>query len=106
MSTRAERIWFLIMASDMEWILTLARTASKNLEKAPAKDRGYLHAALALMCEDPFSGNSVHLRNMTPAFRRRVGSYRILFDVYTTERLIQVHDIRRRNEKTYRKKKR
>jgi mRNA-degrading endonuclease RelE of RelBE toxin-antitoxin system len=54
---------------------------------------------------DPFGGDTVRLHNMTPAFRRRVGSYRILFDIYTAERLVEVHDIRRRSEKTYRKKK-
>lgn len=89
----------------MEWIVTLAHSADKSLAKVPAKDRLRLQAALACMRIDPFSGNTVRLHNMTPAFRRRVGSYRILFDMYRDERLVEVHDIRRRNEKTYRKKK-
>ncbi len=89
----------------MEWVVTLARSAEKSLAKAPAKDRKRLQAALSQMCSDPFSGDTIRLYNMTPAFRRRVGSYRILFDMYTAERLVEVHDIRRRNEKTYRRKK-
>ncbi len=84
----------------MEWIITLARSAEKNL----AKDRGRLQAVLVRMRIDPFGRDTVRLHNMMPAFRRRVGSYRILFDMYTTERLVEVHDIRRRSEKTYRKK--
>jgi hypothetical protein len=31
---------------------------------------------------DPFTGDVVHLTNADAAFRRRVGDYRILFDVF------------------------
>ncbi len=38
------------------------------------------------------------------AWRKRVGSYRILFDLNFEERLIEVQDIDRRTSKTYRKR--
>ncbi len=34
-------------------------------------------------------------------FRYRVGNYRILFDVNNDEKIVEVLDIRKRNEKTY-----
>jgi len=87
----------------MSWTVTVARSAARNLVKIPSKDREYIRAALLEMELHPFSGDITHLRDMSPAFRRRVGAYRILFDIFPGMNLVEVHDIRRRNEKTYRK---
>ncbi|KKR78079.1 MAG: Phage protein [Candidatus Curtissbacteria bacterium GW2011_GWA1_40_9] len=35
-------------------------------------------------------------------FRHRVGNYRILFDIDEIEKIIEILDIRKRDEKTYR----
>jgi len=87
----------------MRWTVSVARNAAKNLVKIPSKDRERVRIALLEMELNPFSGDITHLWDMFPAFRRRVGSYRILFDIFPSARLVEVHDIRRRNEKTYRK---
>ena len=87
----------------MRWTVSVARNAAKNLVKIPSKDRERVRIALLEMELNPFSGDITHLWDMFPAFRRRVGSYRILFDIFPSARLVEVHDIRHRNEKTYRK---
>ena len=87
----------------MSWTLTVARDARKALERLPSRERARVLATLVGMGEDPFSGDVKHLRNFSPAFRRRVGSYRILFDVFPNERRIQVQAIERRSDRTYRR---
>ena len=56
------------------------------------------------MRDDPLAGDVKHLRNYAPAFRRQVGSYRILFDLYPDEQGVQVQAIERRSDQTYRRR--
>jgi mRNA-degrading endonuclease RelE of RelBE toxin-antitoxin system len=53
------------------------------------------------MKDDPFSGDVVRLEAQPTAWRRRVGSWRILFDVDPTNRTVDVADIERRTSTTY-----
>jgi mRNA-degrading endonuclease RelE of RelBE toxin-antitoxin system len=50
---------------------------------------------------NPFSGDIVRLKSERSTWRRRVGSYRIFFDVYPDEQLVDVVDIDRRTSTTY-----
>jgi mRNA-degrading endonuclease RelE of RelBE toxin-antitoxin system len=60
-------------------------------------------AALDAMRIDPFSGDIVRLHaDERAAWRRRVGSYRIFFDVYPDQLIVDVVDIDRRTSTTYR----
>jgi mRNA-degrading endonuclease RelE of RelBE toxin-antitoxin system len=54
------------------------------------------------MQQNPFTGDIVRLANQPTAFRRRVGDWRIVFDVYPERRLLEVRFIERRTTTTYR----
>jgi mRNA-degrading endonuclease RelE of RelBE toxin-antitoxin system len=56
------------------------------------------------MRADPFRGDVVHLTNAETAYRRRVGDYRILFDVFHERRQVDVVAVLRRTTTTYRKR--
>jgi mRNA-degrading endonuclease RelE of RelBE toxin-antitoxin system len=53
------------------------------------------------MAVDPFSGDIVRLQGETNTWRRRVGSYRIFFEVSTDRFAVDVLDIVRRSSTTY-----
>ena len=55
------------------------------------------------MAHSPFTGDVQQLKNQPTAFRRRVGDWRIFFDVYLERRVVDVPDIRRRTTTTYRR---
>jgi mRNA interferase RelE/StbE len=78
----------------------LTRQAAKHLAKITTKDQARLKRALEKMKTDPFSGDVVKLVGYD-AYRRRVGSYRIIFSLDESRIVILVLDILRRNEKTY-----
>jgi mRNA-degrading endonuclease RelE of RelBE toxin-antitoxin system len=85
----------------MQWTIHVAKRAEKQLSHFPGKDRERILAALQMMCDDPFSGHIVRLTNQPTAWRRRVGSYRIFFDLYPDQLLVEVVDISRRTSTTY-----
>jgi mRNA-degrading endonuclease RelE of RelBE toxin-antitoxin system len=85
----------------MIWNLQIASRAKKALEKFPAKDQRLIVSALEAMRTDPFSGNIKRLKNERSVWRRRVGSYRIFFDVYPDTFTVDVVDIARRTSTTY-----
>jgi len=60
--------------------------------------------ALDEMAHNPFAGDVRRLRHELSAFRRRLGNWRILFDILPHARLVDVHDIERRTSKSYHKR--
>lgn len=56
------------------------------------------------MEQDPFAGDVERLHTQVTAFRRRVGDWRLFFDVYPESRLVRVRYIERRTTTTYRKR--
>ena len=89
------------MTSAKNWELILAGPAGKALKRMPASDQSRVLAALDGMEADPFQGDIVRLKAQPTAWRRRVGDWRILFDVDPDRRLVIVHDILRRTSTTY-----
>ncbi len=85
----------------MNWTVVLAKRAQKEVAKAPAKSQRLLRAALEQMSENPFSGDLVRLTSERATWRRRVGAYRIFFDVDLDLQRVEVVDIARRTSTTY-----
>ena len=84
----------------MEWTVVLAGPARKSLKRVPASDKARILSALAEMQEDPFQGDIRKLQGL-PGFRRRVGNWRILFEVALERRHIVVAAIERRTSTYY-----
>lgn len=86
------------------WTVSIAKKAEKAILRAPRHERERLRAAVDSLAEDPSSGDVLPLKNERAAFRRRVGDWRLFFDLYHTERLIVVVAIERRTTTTYRRR--
>jgi mRNA-degrading endonuclease RelE of RelBE toxin-antitoxin system len=80
----------------MTWNLRIANRVRKALARLPAKDRLALLDALEDMSVDPFGGDIVRLKAQPTTWRRRVGAYRIFFDVSPSKLTIDIIDVRRR----------
>jgi mRNA-degrading endonuclease RelE of RelBE toxin-antitoxin system len=85
----------------MNWNLLVTGPTQKQLRRIPGRDRERVKAALLAMQDEPFSGDLVRLQALPAAWRRRVGSYRILFDVDYEHRHVVVTAIVRRTSTTY-----
>ncbi len=85
----------------MAWNLQLTGPAQKDFQKLPLKDQARVKIALLAMQSDPFQGDIKRLKGQPAAWRRRVGSYRIIYALYVEEHLIVVAGILRRTSTTY-----
>ena len=84
------------------WEVRVRKPAKKSLRRAPRHECEWLLKALDEMQHDPKSGNVKRLSNEVTAFRRRVGDWRIFFDLYPGRRRVDVALIERRTTTTYR----
>jgi mRNA-degrading endonuclease RelE of RelBE toxin-antitoxin system len=83
----------------MNWTLLVTKPARRALEKLPSQEQARIERVLALMEHDPFQGD---IKRLEPSgWRRRVGDYRIFYDLYMKERRIVVTAILRRTSTTY-----
>jgi mRNA interferase RelE/StbE len=85
----------------MAWTLHITGPAQKEFQKLPAKDQARVKNALLAMQQDPFSGDIKRLKGQALAWRRRVGNYRIVYDLHVQEQRIVVAGILRRTSTTY-----
>jgi mRNA-degrading endonuclease RelE of RelBE toxin-antitoxin system len=83
----------------MNWTLLVTKPARKAIEKLPNRDQLRIERALDELENDPYSGDIKRLQPL--GWRRRVGNYRIFYDLLMTEKQIVVTDISRRTSITY-----
>jgi mRNA-degrading endonuclease RelE of RelBE toxin-antitoxin system len=83
------------------WSVVLAGPAQKSLKRVPPRDRARVLAAIETMKEDPLTGDVRKLHGSLEGFRRRVGNWRIFFDVYPDESLVVITAVERRTSTTY-----
>jgi mRNA interferase RelE/StbE len=84
----------------MKWTVIVAEPALKQVARFPARDKLRIEAAIRMMAEAPFSGDTLKLAGFNDRWRRRVGDYRILFTTYAA-RTILVSAVVRRSSTTY-----
>ncbi|MGA8490737.1 MAG: type II toxin-antitoxin system RelE/ParE family toxin [Terriglobales bacterium] len=84
----------------MEWTVVLAGPARKALKRIPAGDRKRIEAALGEMQQNPFQGDIRKLQGLA-GFRRRVGNWRILFELVPERSHVVIAAIERRTSTTY-----
>jgi mRNA-degrading endonuclease RelE of RelBE toxin-antitoxin system len=85
----------------MAFVVRLANRAEKGLRGLPSADLERILSALDEMQIDPLAGDIAKLKGMD-GFRRRVGSYWIIFSIAPDESAVLVMDILRRSTTTYR----
>ena len=84
------------------WHVFVPKPVLRGLARVPAGDERRIWAALDAMQSNPFGGNLKHL--FGAQYRRRVGAYRIIFEVDAPRRTVNVKEIVRRMTTTYRER--
>jgi mRNA-degrading endonuclease RelE of RelBE toxin-antitoxin system len=85
----------------MKWDLAITNPAARDLRKVPRTDIQQVDAAMEQMCSNPYSGDIKYIRGEDGALRRRVGVWRIFFELKDEPRRIVVLAVKRRGSKTY-----
>lgn len=85
----------------MPWRFAVDPSAQKQLLRFPRKDVKRIRLALHALENDPFSGDMQKMKGEDSVWRRRVGSYRIKYELHISTNIIYVYEIKRRGSNTY-----
>jgi mRNA interferase RelE/StbE len=85
----------------MIWSLVLTSPAARGLREVPRADVEHINAAFEDMRTDPYIGDIKFLKGKGRTLRRRVGAWRILFEVLAERHLVVILGISRRSTNTY-----
>lgn len=89
------------MYYEVIWSVEIRGKARKALKRIPAKSAGAILGVIEGFKTDPFFGDIEKLEGEDNTWRRRVGSYRIFYEVYTHTHSVYVYWIERRGSHTY-----
>ena len=83
--------------------VTYSPRAARSLRKIPKQCQINIKDKVEMLSKNPYMQGTIKLVDYPAAqFRFRVGNWRILFDINNGEKIIEILDIRKRDEKTYR----
>ena len=85
----------------MHWDLIVDGSVKKALKRIPRSDAKRLHITIQEFAVNPFTGDIEKMESEKDTWRRRVGAYRIIYEIYKDRHIVHVSDIRRRTSKTY-----
>jgi mRNA-degrading endonuclease RelE of RelBE toxin-antitoxin system len=86
----------------MTWTDVLSNRAERALARVPARDRQRITLALLDVEQEPLSGDVIPLKGpYHGSYRRRVGSWQIVFTLIWDSQVVGVADIARRTSTTY-----
>ena len=85
----------------MSWQVHIAKSAKKNLKHFLQKYQDHILLALRELAVNPYAGDIEKIGGEQNTWRRRVGSYRILYEINVASKLISVRTIDRQTSNTY-----
>ena len=83
------------------WVLQIDPKVLKIVKKFPQKDTKRIVAVLESLPTNPYAGDIQKMAGEKNVWRRRIGSYRIFFELITEEKVIHVYHAERRTTTTY-----
>ncbi|OHA03354.1 MAG: hypothetical protein A3J58_01285 [Candidatus Sungbacteria bacterium RIFCSPHIGHO2_02_FULL_52_23] len=85
----------------MNWVLTVNSSVRKTLKRISRTDAERIVKAFEELTINPYAGDIRKMEGEDDTWRRRIGAYRIKYEVQTAERIIRIFEISRRTSKTY-----
>ena len=89
------------MNSKVNWVLKIDPDVYKDLAKFPKDYAKKILEIVENLPSDPYFGDIEKIKNEKYLWRRRIGSYRIFYELYPEKNLIHVLWAERRTSKTY-----
>lgn len=87
--------------SNKVWVLQTDPDVLKTLKKFPQKDIKRIIAVIETLTTAPYSGDIQKMKGEKNVWRRRIGSYRLFYEVLQNEKIIHIFHIERRTTTTY-----
>lgn len=85
----------------MSFEVIVDKQVSKQLTRIPKKDAVRILAAMHECALNPYAGDIQKMAGEKDVWRRRVGSFRIFYEVKMIDRVVYIYDVKRRTSNTY-----
>jgi len=89
------------MNSNKSWKLEVKSKVYRTLKKFPVDKRRRILEVIENLPNDPYSGDIEKMEGQDHSWRRRVGAYRIFYEVLVPDKIILVFRVERRTSSTY-----
>ena len=89
------------MNSEKNWVLQVDPAVYKFLNKIPRYDAERIFVTIESLPNNPFLGDVQKMKGEKDAWRKRIGAFRIFYELISAEKLIRVFHLERRTSKTY-----
>lgn len=89
------------MSSNGNWVLRVDPVVYKFLKRIHTRDAERILVAVNYLTIDPFYGDIQKMGGEKNVWRRRIGSYRIKYEIIPQDKTIHVFRAERRTSKTY-----
>ncbi len=85
----------------MNWKIYLTDHARKQARKIPVFDLARINKTIDNLEINPFAGDIQKLEGEENVWRRRIGNYRITYEVMISQKKVFIYEIKRRTSSTY-----
>ncbi|MBI2669895.1 MAG: type II toxin-antitoxin system RelE/ParE family toxin [Candidatus Yanofskybacteria bacterium] len=85
----------------MAWKVIIDPSVAKGLKKINRTDRYYIKGAIDEMNLNPYTGDIRNITGQTNIWRKRVGAYRIFYEINLSLKIVHIFKIERRTSTTY-----
>lgn len=85
----------------MSWVLITNKVVKKQLQRIPKKDKEKIITVIGDFIINPYAGDIEKMEGERNVWRRRVGSYRIFYEILNNKNIIYVFEVVRRTSITY-----
>lgn len=89
------------MNSKTSWVLQIDSSVPKFLKKIPRNYARRIVTVIDGLPQDPFAGDIQKMKGEKNVWRRRIGEYRVFYEVFPKEYIIHVFHVERRTTTTY-----
>ena len=89
------------MSSAKNWVLQIDDSVYKSLRKIPHAYAARLLEVIRDLPEDPFRGDIKKMKGEQNVWRRRIGAYRIRYELIAEEKVIHIFLVERRTSSNY-----
>lgn len=89
------------MNSNKNWVLQIDPAVLKSLKKFPQKDSKRVITVVESLSTNPYGGDIQKMAGEENVWRRRIGSYRVFYELLSDENIIHVFRVERRTTQTY-----
>lgn len=89
------------MSSRIDWVLQIDPTVTKTFRKIPHTSAKHILNTIEGLLANPYGGDIQKMKGEKHVWRRRVGEYRVFYEIIPEEVTIHVFRVERRTSTTY-----